>query len=365
MSPKAELPSLSPHVIASSWLDRQLAPALADFRQRLRRHAILASSGIAFLSGIGAFSLSSLASSNGAWPMPGALNAAILAIVTSVATAAALFPVLRQRARWLLRAVSTIAHDNIDLLSVLGKVTELRSGETAGHNLRVTLYTLLFAEALELPPDEIIRTVKGALLHDVGKLAVPDCILGRPGKLSPDEQTEMAKHVRYGLEIIWQSQVLHDAAPVVGTHHEHYDGQGYPLGLKGEAIPQEARLFALVDVFDALTSARAYKPAFGIEEALVTMTAGRGSHFDPALFDRFVELAPGFAGQLPRDEPALATLLMERLLPYFELFVLERAMPASSDAGQASGAAPISQGAAVLRAAMTALSTPLAVAKKP
>lgn len=338
MSHNARLPGLSPSAIASSWLDHQLVAVLTNFHQRLRRHVIQTSLGTVLVSGAAAFSFSYLGSDVGVGQLSGAINAGMLAAAASLLSAAVLYPVLRQREHWLHRAVSTITHDNIDLLSVLGKLTELRSGETAGHNLRVTLSALLFAESLALPPDEIVRTVKGALLHDVGKLAVPDRILGSPARLTPDEHTEMAKHVRYGLEIIGQSQVLRDAAPVVGAHHERYDGTGYPSGLKGEAIPREARLFALVDVFDALTSSRVYKPAYGVEEALAMMTTGRGSHFDPTLFDRFVELAPDFARGLPQDESALATLLMDRLLPYFELFVLERAMPKSPFAGQASWA---------------------------
>lgn len=353
MSHNARLPGLSPSAIASSWLDQQLVPVLANFRQRLRKHVIRTCLGTAFLSGIGAYALSSLGNGIDAWQISGPIGASMLAMVASVMSAAALYPVLRQRDRWLHRAVSTITHDNIDLLSVLGKLTELRSGETAGHNLRVTVTTLLFAESLKLPPDEIVRTVKGALLHDVGKLAVPDRILGSPARLTPGEHTEMAKHVRYGLEIIAQSQTLRDTAPVVGAHHERYDGTGYPSGLKGEAIPHEARLFALVDVFDALTSSRVYKPAYGVDEALATMAAGRGSHFDPALFDRFVELAPDFAQRLPQDEAALALLLMERLLPYFELLVLERAMPASPFAGQASWANPVFRGLAAATARPT------------
>jgi HD-GYP domain-containing protein (c-di-GMP phosphodiesterase class II) len=338
MSHNARLPGLSPSAIASSWLDHQLVTVLANFRQRLRKHVIQTSLGTAFVCGIGAFSLSALGSSIGAGQLSGAIFASLLAMAASLLSAAALYPILRQRERWAHRAVTTITHDNIDLLSVLGKLTELRSGETAGHNLRVTISTLLFAEALKLPPEEIVRTVKGALLHDVGKLAVPDRILGNPARLTPEEHSEMAKHVRYGLEIIGQSQVLRDAAPVVGAHHERYDGTGYPSGLKGEAIPREARLFALVDVFDALTSPRVYKPAYSVEEALATMAAGRGMHFDPVLFDRFVELAPYFAQELPQEEHALAMLLMERLLPYFELLVLQRAMPASPFAAPASWA---------------------------
>jgi HD-GYP domain-containing protein (c-di-GMP phosphodiesterase class II) len=296
------------------------------------------------LAGIAAFFLASITSSIDTWHMSMAANASSLAIAASLLTAVALYPVLRTRERWLMRAVSTITHDNIEFLSVLGKLTELRNGETAGHNLRVTLYTLMFAEALQLSPREIVRAVKGAVLHDVGKLAVPDSVLGKPGPLTPDERLEMNKHVCYGLEIISQSIILQEAAPVVGGHHERYDGQGYPIGLKSEAIPREARLFALVDVFDALTSWRVYKPALDIQEALSTMAVGRGSHFDPVLFDRFVDLVPGFARRMPQDQTALTMLLMDRLLPYFELLVLGRERPTSSSVGQVSWVNQVFQG---------------------
>jgi len=180
----------------------ELAAAFANVRQRLRKHALLTSALTALLSGIGAFSYASMGSSIGAWQMPGIVDAVVLAVAASIMTAATLHPVLRQRERWLLRAVSTITHDNIDLLSVLGKLTELRNGETAGHNLRVTLYTLQFAEALELPPEEIVRTVKGALLHDVGKLGIPDRILLKPGELTVAEREEMKSHTTRGARMV-------------------------------------------------------------------------------------------------------------------------------------------------------------------
>ena len=326
MSQKYAPRDTSPSVIASGWLDRQLVDVLADFRRRLRKQVFLASAGIAVISGGSAFTLEFMSSNAGAWHISGAVDAAMLAMATSAVIAAALYPVLQQRNLSLMRAMSIITHGNIDILSILGKLTELRSGETSGHNLRVTLYTLMFAEALRLPPEEIVRTVKGALLHDVGKLAVPDAILAKPGPLMPEEREEMQLHVRYGLEIISQSIVLQDAALVVGDHHERFDGCGYPRGLKGTAIPREARLFALVDVFDALTSQRVYKPALGIDEALATMAAGRGAHFDPLLLDSFIKLAPDLVHCLPQSEAALTLLLMERLIPYREHFLPERSI---------------------------------------
>lgn len=308
----------SPALVATMWLNRQLHSVISTINRRLHKRLILTSSAIAAVAGVGVLALTPQTGGGG---FPGAIDAAVLAVVVSVMTAAVLYAVVRQREPWLLHAASTISRDNIDLWWVLGKLTELRDGETAGHNVRVTIYTLLFAEALGLPPQEIVRTTKGALLHDVGKLAVPDRILGKPGPLTPEERAEMSRHVRFGLEIVSQSQILHEAATVVGGHHERYDGKGYPLGLQGEAIPREARLFALVDVFDALTSARVYKPAFDIEEALATMADGRGSHFDPTLFDRFKEVVPDLARRLPSDEAALTALLMNRLLPYLERLI--------------------------------------------
>ena len=318
MSTERRQQGSSPETMAASWLHRRLAAVIDAAHRRSRRRIAALTAAISFTSGGGAFTYFSVA---GAVSAAGAPEAAGLATIVSLLTAAALYPVLRVQNRSLLQAASTISHDNIDLLSVLGKLTELRDGEAAGHNLRVTAYTFFFAEALGLSPDEIVRVAKGALLHDVGKLAVPDRILQKPGPLTSAERAEMDKHVRYGLDIVAQSQVLQEAAPVVAAHHERYDGRGYPFGLKGKAIPHGARLFALVDVFDALTSARPYKPAFSTEEALATMARGRGAHFDPLLFDRFEQLAPSFVQLVPGDEASLTRLLMNRLSPYFDQVV--------------------------------------------
>ena len=299
--------------VVHRWLERRLSPVLGAAHRRSHRRITTTALSIVLASGIAAFSYAWVA---GLRPVADAVEAGALAAIVSLLTVAAFYPVLKLRNRWLLQAASIIAHDYFDLLSVLSKLTELRHGESSGHNLRVTVYTLWFAEKLGFTAAEIVRAAKGALLHDVGKLAVPDRILQKAGPLTSAERAEMAKHVGYGLEIIAQSHSLHEATPVVAAHHERYDGQGYPMGVKAEAIPLEARLFAMVDVFDALTSSRAYKPAYGIEEALATMAEGRGSHFDPDLFDRFAELMPNFARQLPNDEASLAHLLMDCLSPY-------------------------------------------------
>ena len=216
-------------------------------------------------------------------------------------------------------AKQTISRANVELLSLLGKLTELRGGDTAGHALRVTVYTILFSRALNLPLDVFLRAVEGALLHDVGKLVIPDRVIRKTGALTQEERREMEMHVLRGLEIIELSEMLSGATNVVGYHHEHYDGSGYPHGVQGEEIPLEARVFALIDVFDALTSSRAYKPAFTVAEALDTMTRERGSHFDPYLFDRFLEHAPAFAGRLAREESDLKAFLLGQLAPYLDV----------------------------------------------
>ena len=221
---------------------------------------------------------------------------------------------------WLPQIAATAAHKQIELLSVLGKLTELRDPQAAGHNLRVTLYTLMFAEALGLSPKALVRATKGAFLHDIGKLVVPEHILEKPGPLTGSEREVMKTHVHHGVNLVRQAQALHEAEEVVAAHHERYDGSGYPAGLKGGQIPFEARVFALVDVFDALASRRVYKEAFSVRDALLNMDSERGSHFDPQLLDRFVRLAPSFAERMPTDEPALAARLQAGLWPYLEHF---------------------------------------------
>lgn len=312
---------IAPSIMATSRLDRRLAVVFGDAKRRSGRRTITVSLIVALASGLGAMCFAMYVK-----PSPDRFETVALTMIASLATAAVLSSILKLRDEQLLHAAATISHHKLDFLLLLGKLTELRHGETSGHTLRVTVYTLLFGEAIGLAPDMIVRSVKGALLHDIGKLAVPDRILGKPDLLTPEERAEMEKHVAYGLEIVAQSHFLLEAASVVGGHHERYDGTGYPSGLKDDAISYEARLFALVDVFDALTSPRVYKPALSIEEAIATMAEGRGLHFDPVLFDCFKELAPDLAHRLPPDEESLIVLLMDLLSPYFDRFILEHPM---------------------------------------
>ncbi|MFD2232643.1 HD-GYP domain-containing protein [Phaeospirillum tilakii] len=232
-------------------------------------------------------------------------------------TALALYPLLAAlqgrvvaEARHLLRA-------NLDTLKLLGSAVAKRDYGTRTHNFRVTLYAVRLAEALGLAPAAIRSLIKGALLHDVGKIAVRDAVLLKPGKLDPAEFEEMKGHVAHGLDIIAASTWLRDAATVVGGHHEWLDGSGYPHGAAGSEVPLAARIFAIVDVFDALTSVRPYKPALPLDAALALLEQGRGSHFDPELLGRFAAIAPELHRTLSQSDEAGIEAMTDRVLAHY------------------------------------------------
>jgi len=212
----------------------------------------------------------------------------ILAVVLTTAT---LIPVLLALEGNVIRHARDAVDANIDALVTLGSAIAQRDSDTDAHNYRVTLYAIRLAEYVGLDDGAVRHLIRGAFLHDVGKIGIPDAILLKPGKLTEEEFCVMRTHVRRGLEIVGRSRWLAPASEVIGGHHERYDGGGYPQGLSGEAIPLAARIFAVVDVFDALTSKRPYKEAFPLERARDIMLDGRGRHFDPVILDRFLEVA--------------------------------------------------------------------------
>ncbi len=170
------------------------------------------------------------------------------------------------------------------------KALDLRDKETEGHTRRVVELSLEFARSLGLGQDMLEHVRMGALLHDVGKLGVPDSILLKPGKLTDDEWTVMRMHPIYAHD--WLSPITHLSTAILipYAHHEKWDGSGYPCGLAGEDIPLIARMFALVDVWDALRSDRPYRKPLSGAETLDHLRAGAGSHFDPALVPAFARL---------------------------------------------------------------------------
>lgn len=207
---------------------------------------------------------------------------------------------------------------NIDILTVLGSAIAKRDSDTYAHNYRVTILAIHLAEAMGLDDAAIRRLVKGAFLHDVGKIAIPDSILLKPGKLDAEEFATMKTHVVHGLDILRSSTWLADAVDVVGGHHEKFDGSGYPLGLAGDAIPINARIFAIADVFDALTSRRPYKEPMSFAAAMDILRAGSGTHFDPRVLACFAAIAPDLYAHLTAlGEQGVETELRDLVARYF------------------------------------------------
>jgi len=206
-------------------------------------------------------------------------------------TALTIYPIIGRLLDRVSRQTVKLLDSNLETLQVLGGAIAKRDSDTDAHNYRVSVYSVCLAEAVNLPRDLIRSLIKGALLHDVGKLGIRDDILLKPGKLTEDEFTVMKTHVDHGLELTDRASWLRDAQAVVGSHHEKFDGDGYPAGLKGEAIPLAARIFAITDVFDALTSWRPYKEPLSFNETMQILDEGRGSHFDPTLLDAFHAIA--------------------------------------------------------------------------
>jgi putative two-component system response regulator len=164
---------------------------------------------------------------------------------------------------------------------------DLRDRETEGHSQRVTQLTVKMSQALGLGNDDIMHIRRGALLHDMGKIGVPDAILHKPGPLTDDEWILMRKHPQFAFDMLYPIEYLRPALEIPLSHHEKWDGTGYPRGLKGEEIPLAARMFSVVDVWDALTSDRPYRPAWSEEEALKYIREQSDKHFDPQAVDLF------------------------------------------------------------------------------
>lgn len=257
-------------------------------------------------------------------------------VMIILATTAVLFPIILGLNRGLLRYSEALLDANVEMIEVLGAAIAKRDSDTSDHNYRVTYYSIRLAERIHFACEEICALIVGAFLHDVGKIGISDTILLKPGRLTEDEMTVMRTHVGLGLDIIGRSAWLTMGADVVGSHHERYDGKGYPSGLTGHNIPVNARIFAIIDVFDALTSARPYKAPYGVETALDMMSAEKGSHFDPAIFDAFVSLGRDLYSEIYRlGSGELETLVRSIVRQHFRLSgagaadALQRSPPAT------------------------------------
>lgn len=163
---------------------------------------------------------------------------------------------------------------------------------THAHCQRVIFYSLTLGRMLGLSERELVTLERGVFLHDIGKIHMPDSVLLKPGLLSPTERTVIEQHSAIGYDMLRHNPLLADAAEIVLSHHERYDGSGYPAGLSGEDIPLGARICAVSDTFDALTSIRPYRAPMGFDEAWNHIDSERGHHFDPDIVDLFTALSP-------------------------------------------------------------------------
>jgi putative nucleotidyltransferase with HDIG domain len=220
---------------------------------------------------------------------------------------------------------------NIETLRILGRAIARRDHDTGSHDSRVTLYAVRLAEAIGVDDQTMRHLIMGAFLHDVGKIAVPDRILLKAGSLSPEEWELMKSHVTMGVEILAKCKGcgwMHEAIEVVRFHHERFDGTGYPSGCAALAIPLNARIFSIADVFDALASARPYKDRIPFGHAMKEMGAQRNRHFDPDLFDAFCEVARELYDRYAdEDDETLASEVDHVIARYFADGTLDNPMP--------------------------------------
>jgi putative nucleotidyltransferase with HDIG domain len=175
-------------------------------------------------------------------------------------------------------------------LEALGDALDMKDAETEGHSRRVTAYTIAIARAIGIPKDHIAVIARGAFLHDIGKMAIPDAILRKPGPLTPDEVAIMKEHSFRGYNMLKRIPFLQEAAEIVYSHQEKFDGSGYPRGLKGEEIPLGARIFSIADTLDAIRSDRPYRPARPLSAAKEEISIWSGRQFDPQIVDVFLNM---------------------------------------------------------------------------
>ena len=182
---------------------------------------------------------------------------------------------------------------------------------THAHCQRVIYYSLSLGRIMGLSERELVTLERGVFLHDIGKIHMPDSVLQKPGLLSEAERTVMQQHSSIGYEMLRHNPLLTDAAEIVLTHHERYNGSGYPMGLRGDDIPLGARICAITDTFDAITSIRPYRSPMSFEEACGYINSERGRHFDPHIVDMFTALPASHWQEVQRvasSSTALAAL---------------------------------------------------------
>jgi putative nucleotidyltransferase with HDIG domain len=205
------------------------------------------------------------------------------------------------RTEQLQKAMSNLERSYDITLEALGDALDAKDAETEGHSRRVTAFTMAIAKAMGLPRDQIAVIARGAFLHDIGKMAIPDAILNKPGKLDPEEVTIMREHAYRGYQILRKIPFLTEAAEIVYSHQEKYDGTGYPRGLKGKEIPLGSRIFAVADTLDAMINDRPYRAAQTVAAARKEIELFSGRQFDPEVVKMFLSMPENIWGELCKD----------------------------------------------------------------
>jgi len=205
------------------------------------------------------------------------------------------------RTEQLRKAMASLERSYDITLEALGDALDLKDAETEGHSKRVTAFTIAIARHMGLSADQIRIIARGAFLHDIGKMAIPDAILRKPGKLNPDELAIMREHCYRGFQLLKRIPFLGEASEIVYSHQEHFDGSGYPRGLKGEEIPLGARIFSVADTLDAITSDRPYRAAQTVQAAKIEIEKWAGRQFDPEVVKAFLSMPNNIWEDLRRE----------------------------------------------------------------
>jgi putative nucleotidyltransferase with HDIG domain len=208
---------------------------------------------------------------------------------------------VKDRTAQLQNAMTELERSYDITLQALGDALDLKDAETEGHSRRVTAFTMAIAKAMGVPREQIDVIARGAFLHDIGKMAIPDNILLKPGKLDDKEREIMREHCFHGYQMLKKIPFLAEACEIVYSHQEHFDGSGYPRGLRGSEIPLGARIFSVADTLDAIISNRPYRPARTLDEARKEIKAWTGRQFDPEVVDVFLKMPDDIFEELRRQ----------------------------------------------------------------
>jgi putative nucleotidyltransferase with HDIG domain len=242
----------------------------------------------------------------------------LFSLMIVLVTTLFLYPMMFSMNSSLIDYTNQLISSRLETLMAFGKAISQRDNDTGAHNYRVTLYAIAIAEELGLSISYKRDLIRGSFLHDIGKIGISDNILLKPGKLTEEEFETMKSHVTKGAEIIENISWLSGAKDVVLYHHEKYDGSGYPYGLKGDDIPVNAAIFAIADVFDALTSERPYKKPFSYEKSIEIISQESGTHFNPLFVEAFKKISKKLYLTISslNNEEELKELLLKQINKY-------------------------------------------------